>query len=122
MSNSWPPAGTPPSGLPSYCDIRNPDASKASCMTGGGSSTANMMCSIINPNTSKTQCDASLQTSQAAQSWAAGHLGILIPLLIVGMLIFFGGVYMFMSLSTPSYGGGRIGGFKSILKGMKRIF
>ena len=121
MSN-WPPAGTPPSGLPSYCDIRNPDASKASCMTGGGSSTANMMCSVINPNTSIAQCNASLQTSQATQNWAANNLGIIIPLAIVGMLIFFGIVYMFMSVSTTTYGGGKVGGLKAILKAMKRNF
>jgi hypothetical protein len=113
MSNTWPPAGTVPSGLPSYCDIRNPDANKAGCILGGGTSTSTMLCSIINPHTSISQCNDSLQTSQAAQTWASQHIGVVIFLGIIGILIVLLIIWASFTMSSMVGGSNK---FNSIFK------
>lgn len=90
MSN-WPPTGTPSSGLPSYCDIRNPQATKTACIGGGGLSYPNNLCNIINPNTSVDQCNANLKTLNSLPTW------VWIVVVIVGLLVLGGGLYFMFS-------------------------
>ena len=87
MSN-WPPTGTPSSGLPSYCDIRNPQATKTACIGGGGLSYPNNLCNIINPNTSVDQCNANLKTINSLPTWVWIVIVVIGLLLLVGFLAF----------------------------------